>query len=795
MRLQLLTPIAAGVLFVAAIVAAQTPTDVQQPGTQPAEVTPPSNSGLCACCHSNIDPACSFCHPAMSTESAPWLNWQGSMMGHSSSDPMFWASLAVAEQEFNGAGDLCIRCHVPTGWLAGHATPSDGSALTADDFDGVTCELCHKLVNPDDSEHIGAQHAPFIANDGGTPKKAYRGSAMYVMWGGPHRLGPYSDAAAPHPWKQSKLHRSADLCATCHDVSNPITGDLAHNNGAPIPLASGEYSGVLGAPVTEKAAFLNEPHKYGVMQRTASEHRASGLDTLEVQNLRRLPVELRSGALGSAFDAAMRSSPDGKYVDGATRNFTCQSCHMQPVQGRGANLLAAQVRDDIPRHDLTGGNYWMGQALKWLDAQGRLRERAPFWPEQIQCIDDGAERARKSLRGAAGLTVIGDTLRIVNRTGHKLITGFSEGRRMWLRVRWYDGSGALLRTDGDYGAITAQVAGQPRQVETILAPNDPNTHVFEARQGMTQQWAQQLIGFGGSSSLPLAFDRASGAVTQTLGELAASAPGSEAATLHLSLNNLTLSDNRIPPYGLNYDEALTSNALPVPPTQFGNPGPGGVYQHWSDVTLAPPPTASRAEIELLYQPTSWEYMQFLYLANNGNNTSLASTGQDMLDAWFATGMAAPEVIARAPWGATQPATYCNAKTNALGCVPAIGWYGTPSASAAEGFQVVVRNLRNNRPGLMLYSRAGRAEQPFQGGTLCLAAPITRTPNDSSGGSSSGQDCSGGLSVDFNRLIASGIDPALIAGVTVNAQFWGRDPGFSAPNNATLSNALEFVIGP
>ena len=585
------------------------------------------------------------------------------------------------------------------------------------------------------------------------------------------------------------------MCSTCHDVSNPITGDLAHNNGAQLPLPAGQFSGVPDAPVTDKAAFLNEPHKYGMVQRTASEHRASALDTLQVGKLRQLPVELRSGALGRAYAAALRSSPDGNYKDGTPRNFTCQSCHMQPVQGRGANLLAAQHRDDIPRHDLTGGNYWMGEALKWLSTQGKLRAPVPLYDLQIQAIDDGALRARKSLSGAAGLTVIGDTLRIVNRTGHKLITGFSEGRRMWVRVRWYDEHGNLLRTDGEYGAITAQVAGQSRQVDTLLAPNDPNTHVFEARQGITQEWAQQLIGFGTSSTLALAFDRVSGAVTQTLGELAASAHGSEAATLHLSLNNLTLSDNRIPPYGLSYDEARTANALPVPATQFGNPGPGGVYQHWSDVQLAPPALASHADVELLYQPTSWEYMQFLFQANNGNNASLATAGQDMLDAWFATGMAAPEVIASAQWGARQPQTYCVAKTNALGCVPSIGWYGTPSASAADGFQVVARNLRNNKPGLMLYSRAGRAAQPFQGGTLCVAAPIARTPNDSSGGSPGGNDCSGGLSVDFNQRIASGIDPTLVAGVTVNAQFWIRDPGFAAPNNTSLTDALELVIGP
>jgi hypothetical protein len=311
---------------------------------------------------------------------------------------------------------------------------------------------------------------------------------------------------------------------------------------------------------------------------------------------------------------------------------------------------------------------------------------------------------------------------------------------------------------------------------------------------MTKQWAQQLIGFGVPGSLPLSFDRVSGAVTQTLLGLAHSAPGTVYPTQHFILNNAQISDNRIPPYEMSYDAARTYNALPVPPTQFGNPGPGGVFQHWSNVTLSPPAGATGADIELLYQPTSWEYMQFLFLANNGNSPTLASTGQDMLDAWFATGMAAPEVIARAQWGAKKPVVYCSPKTNSLGCIPQIGWYGQPSASATEGFQVVARNLRNKRPGLMLFSRAGRAAQPFQGGTLCVAAPVARTAIETSGGAPSGNNCSGSLSVDFNGVIASGVDPALVAGVTVDTQFWGRDPGFAAPNNVTLTDALEFVIG-
>lgn len=32
-------------------------------------------------------------------------------------------------------------------------------------------------------------------------------------------------------------------------------------------------------------------------------------------------------------------------------------------------------------------------------------------------------------------------------------------------------------------------------------------------------------------------------------------------------------------------------------------------------------------------------------------------------------------------------------------------------------------------------------------------------------------------------------------VTIDCRLWTRDPGFAAPNNVSLSNALEYVVGP
>ena len=62
------------------------------------------------------------------------------------------------------------------------------------------------------------------------------------------------------------------------------------------------------------------------------------------------------------------------------------------------------------------------------------------------------------------------------------------------------------------------------------------------------------------------------------------------------------------------------------------------------------PINGYAEIDLVYQGTSWEYVQFLWLANEGANAFLADEGRNMLEAWINTGMVQPYVMASTVWG-------------------------------------------------------------------------------------------------------------------------------------------------
>ena len=141
----------------------------------------------------------------------------------------------------------------------------------------------------------------------------------------------------------------------------------------------------------------------------------------------------------------------------------------------------------------------------------------------------------------------------------------------------------------------------------------------------------------------------------------------------------------------------------------------------------------------------------------------------------------------------DPITYCTAKPGLICGVPAIDSSGTASATATSGFEIFASPARLNRSGLIIYTNAGPAAIPFQGGTLCLQpAPLRRTSTVISQGPGA---CNSEFRLDMNAFASgnTGGNPDAflqMLGTTVNCQWWGRD---SVATGSFLSDGLEFEV--
>lgn len=139
-----------------------------------------------------------------------------------------------------------------------------------------------------------------------------------------------------------------------------------------------------------------------------------------------------------------------------------------------------------------------------------------------------------------------------------------------------------------------------------------------------------------------------------------------------------------------------------------------------------------------------------------------------------------------------PTIYCTGKLNSAGCAPLLSTAGTPSASSPSAFDVIATLVVNNKSGFLFYGLAPSAT-PFSGGIKCVQAPSKRTPLQHSNGNPPPDDCTGVFVYDFNQRIQSGVDPDLVPGTTVYAQYYYRDQASSF--NVGLTPAACFTIQP
>lgn len=523
------------------------------PGSQPGE------SG-------NLeDPSkCDNCHGGYDNEAEPAFNWRGSMMAQSARDPLYHAALTIANQDAPFSGDLCIRCHSPEGWLAGRSLPTDGSSLTHADMEGITCDFCHSLVKP---TPIGVNPYPhdaiytaqtyeldqaYLSSIAAIPPSSSNG--MYVVDNSKSKRGPFSDAEANHQFIYSPFHSSSELCGTCHDVSNPVFSAMADENGKITGYAPNSFDEA--APSFKLNSMLH-------IERTYSEWKMSAYNT---------PQGVQSDVFGGNLE----------FVS------TCQDCHMKDITGQGCNKNPP-IRDNLPKHDMTGANTFIPRTLYDL------------YPNDVDTValNAGMDRAREMLTNAAtmGIIVNGQQadVTVINETGHKLPSGYPEGRRIWLNIKAWGENGEIFES-GHYDFNTAQLT------------QDIYAKIYEVKPGVSPGLATIL----GLESGP---------------------------SFHFVLNDTVFKDNRIPPRGFTNANFESVQAEPI-----GYQYNDGQYWDISSYIFSFSPVA--VEAKLYYQTASKEYIEFLRDANVTDNK-----GQIMYDLWQAHGKSTPELMASTSWGA------------------------------------------------------------------------------------------------------------------------------------------------
>jgi hypothetical protein len=516
---------------------------------------------------------CDNCHGGYDLAVEPAFNWRGSMMSQAARDPFFYAAMTIANQDAVDSGDLCIRCH-SAGWLEGRSVPTDGSALNNNDREGVQCDFCHKLLKPSPLGVNPYPGDPTYTSNTYPRDQTYLGTlshipptesgGMYVADSDNAKRGPFSDPGAPHTFYYSPFHQ-ASICGTCHDVSNPALSKQP----------DGTYA---ANTLNQPAAFDNgdfDPYKMFPIERTYSEW------------------------LMSAYPAGVDAG--GRFGGNKTVVSTCQDCHLRDVSGVACNKASGVFRNDLPLHDMTGGNTWVPDIL------------GQFWPGETDAnaLAAGKVRARDMLQKAARLLAWDSSgnliVRVYNETAHKLPSGYPEGRRMWLNVKFYRADNSLIQEYGFYNAGTGDLSH--------------DTTIYEIEPGLSTDWATVL-------GLPAG------------------------PSFHFVLNNQIYKDNRIPPRGYTFNNFLSIGS---PPVTNGAPDPSRYAngQYWDDPSFPMPADTFYAQVTLYYQTTSKEFIEFLKNENTTNDW-----GQRLYNAWVSSGRATPVAMASVTWtsGATPTPT-------------------------------------------------------------------------------------------------------------------------------------------
>jgi len=227
---------------------------------------------------------------------------------------------------------------------------------------------------------------------------------------------------------------------------------------------------------------------------------------------------------------------------------------------------------------------------------------------------------------------------LTNLTGHKLPTGYPEGRRMWMNVKFVAAGGGLAGESGEYEASTGTLF-HDQNVDGAAGgtvPHDVVAYTDGSGSGAT---------VGGTSRPTKVWEARS---HWDGSDCVLADPADCPDEFHFVLNNQQVMDNRIPPEGWEPVAFADSRAAPLIPAAYTTAGwqwdylDAGTPVHYDRFTYPLVAGTDRVRLTLFYQTASREYVEALRDDNPGTLTAGGyDRGSLLHEVWEQTGRSAP----------------------------------------------------------------------------------------------------------------------------------------------------------
>ncbi|MEN0063270.1 MAG: multiheme c-type cytochrome [Myxococcota bacterium] len=305
---------------------------------------------------------------------------------------------------------------------------------------------------------------------------------------------------------------SGEFCLRCHTPNAWLEGRCLPGDGSALTasdLASGvscdachRMTEVDGGLFISNAQYTydNDPSKRGLLGSNDATH-AVTYDPLQASSdLCGVCHEVSNPALDDfPIELTWTEWSQSAFVQ---EGVHCQDCHMKVVKGYAASNSGLEPRT-LHEHRFVGGNAWVPEVLAATATD----------PDRAASLRETAAAARELHHEAATITImpVGTPMEgqrtewivaVENRTGHKLPSGYPEGRRAWLEVTIDDAAGNRLLHSGAYDLDTAelQVDDQLRTYQALLGSNGVQSYHMVTQDQLLEDTRIPPRGFRPSSA-------------------------------------------------------------------------------------------------------------------------------------------------------------------------------------------------------------------------------------------------------------------------------------------------------